>query len=112
VLGISVINFNINPVEPVQAMVPTQGVSIADARAQGVGDTDLVHLLFTYVGGGDMQPEVAVIEGLLAPGTVSAVVAVFQGLFPAMTQAQTEGQALAALANCPAVQTALGAVLA
>jgi|HubBroStandDraft_1064217.scaffolds.fasta_scaffold768437_1 hypothetical protein len=110
-LGIIVTSMNINPVGPATSTVPMGGISIPSAEAQGVGPDDLVHLLFDYIGSEGIQPEVAVIEQLLAPGTVSAVVALFTGLFPVLTTAGAEGRALGALANLPAVVTALQAVL-
>jgi hypothetical protein len=110
-LGIVVTSMNINPVGPATSTVPMSGISIPSAEAQGVGPDDLVHLLFEYIGSEGIQPEVAVIEQLLAPGTVSAVVALFTGLFPALTTAGAEGRALGALANLPAVVTALQSAL-
>lgn len=111
VLGIIVTSLNINPVGFAGASIPMSGVSIPTAEALGVGPNDLVHLLFQYVGSGGDQPEVAVIEQLLAPGTVSAIVALFAGLFPALSTAAAEGRALAALANIASVATALQSVL-
>src|SRR5579863_3461415 len=84
-LGIIATRLEINPVGPAGADIPMNGISIPNAEALGVVPDDLVHLLFQYIGGGDMQPEVAVIEQLLAPGTVSAVIALFGGLFPALS---------------------------
>jgi hypothetical protein len=110
-LGIIVTSLEINPVGPVTAIIPLAGISIPNAEAQGVGPDDLVHLLFDYIGSDGIQPEVAVIEQLLAPGTVSAVVALFTGLFPALTTAGAEGRALAALANLAPVVAALLAAL-
>ncbi len=106
-LGIFVTTLEINPVG-----FPSNGISIASAEAAGVGPDDLIHLLFQYIGGGDMQPEVAVIEQLIAPATVSAVVALYDGLFPALSAAQSESRAITALANLPAVAAALQAALA
>jgi len=106
-LGIIVTTLEINPVG-----FPSNGISIASAQAAGVGPDDLIHLLFQYIGGGDMQPEVAVIEQLIASGTVSAVVALFEGLFPDLSAVQSESRAITALANLPAVAAALQAALA
>ena len=106
-LGLFVTTLEINPVG-----FPSNGISIADAQAAGVGPDDLIHLLFQYIGGGDMQPEVAVIEQLIAPGTVSAVVALFDGLFPALSAVQSESRAITALANLPPVAAALQSALA
>ncbi len=111
-LGIFVTTLEINPVGPAGSDIPLNGVSIAQAQAAGVGPDDLIHLLFQYIGGGDMQPEVAVIEQLIAPGTVSAVVALFDGLFPALSAVQAESRAITALANLPAVAAALQSALA
>ncbi len=111
-LGIFVTTLEINPVGPLGSEIPLNGISIAQAQAAGVGPDDLIHLLFQYIGGGDMQPEVAVIEQLIAPGTVSAVVALFDGLFPALSAVQSESRAITALANLPAVAVALQAALA
>jgi hypothetical protein len=108
VLGIIVTSMEIGPVG---SAVNISGVSIPNAEALGVGPDDLVHLLFQYVGGGDNQPEVAGIEQLIAPGTVSAVVALFGGLFPALSTAGAEGRALAALADLPSLSAALLAAL-
>ncbi len=110
-LGIIVTSLEINPAGPAGANIPMSGVSIPNAEALGVGPDDLVHLLFQYVGGEGNQPEVAVIEQLLAPCTVSAVIALFGGLFPALSAVQSEGRALTALANLPSVATALKAAL-
>jgi hypothetical protein len=110
-LGIIVTGMEINPVGPVTAIIPLAGISIPNAEAQGVGPDDLVHLLFDYIGSEGITPEVAVIEQLLAPGTVSAVVALFTGLFPSLTTAGAEGRALAALANLAPVVAALLAAL-
>jgi hypothetical protein len=110
-LGIIVTSMNINPVGSNAAVIPLAGVSIPSAEALGVGPDDLVHLLFDYIGSQGNQPEVAVIEQLIAPGTVSAVVALFTGLFPALTTAGAEGRALAALANLAPVTAALLAAL-
>ena len=111
-LGIIVTSLEINPVGAADIGVPMSGISLAQAQAAGVGPDDLVHLLFEYVGGQGNQAEVAVIEQLIAPGTVSAVIALFDGLFPALGAAQSESRALTALANLPAVATALQAALA
>jgi|SRR5271166_6768756 len=111
-LGIFVTTLEINPVGPAGSDIPLNGIGIAQAQAAGVGPDDLIHLLFQYIGGGDMQPEVAVIEQLIAPGTVSAVVALFDGLFPALSAVQSESRAITALANLPAVAAALQAALA
>jgi len=105
-LGIIVTSMEINPVG-----MNMPFVSLPNAEALGVSPDDLVHLLFQCVGGGDNLPEVAVIEQLIAPGTVSALIGLFGGLFPAMSAVQTEGRALTALANLPAVSTALKAAL-
>jgi hypothetical protein len=111
-LGIIVTSLEINPVGPAGSDIPMNGISIPQAQALGVGPDDLVHLLFEYVGGEGNQPEVAVIEQLLAPATVSAVVALFDGLFPALSAVQAESRAITALANLPSVATALQAALA
>jgi hypothetical protein len=108
-LGIFVTRLDINPVVP---DAPTRGVSIPDAEALGIVPDDLVHLLFEYAGGEGNQAEVAVIEKLIAPCTVSGVLAVFSGLFPSLTASQTESRALTALANLPAVAAALQTALA
>jgi hypothetical protein len=110
-LGIIVTSMNINPVGSDASVIPLAGVSIPNAEALGVGPDDLVHLLFDYIGSQGTQPEVAVIEQLIAPATVSAVVALFTGLFPALTPAGAEGRALAALANLAPVTAALLAAL-
>ena len=110
-LGIIVTTLEINPVGPAGSDIPLNGIGIAQAQALGVGPDDLIHLLFQYIGGGDMQPEVAVIEQLIAPATVSAVVALFDGLFPALSTVQAESRAITALANLPAVATALHTAL-
>jgi len=106
-LGIFVTSLEINPVG-----FPSNGITIAQAQDAGVGPDDLVHLLFEYVGGEGNQPEVAVIEQLIAPGTVSAVVALFDGLFLTLSAVQAESRALTALANLPAVAAALQSALA
>jgi hypothetical protein len=111
-LGIFVTTLEINPVGPAGSEIPLNGIGITQAQAAGVGPDDLIHLLFQYIGGGDMQPEVAVIEQLIAPGTVSAVVALFDGLYPALSAVQAESRAITALANLPAVATALQSALA
>ena len=108
-LGIIVTRLEINPVVP---DAPTKGVGISDAEALGILPDDLVHLLFEYVGSEGNQAEVAVIEQLIAPATVSGVLALFSGLFPSLTAAQIESRALTALANLPAVATALQSALA
>jgi hypothetical protein len=110
-LGIVVTSMNINPVASAPVAIPTAGISIPTAESLGVGPDDLVHLLFDYVGSEGMQPEVAVIEQLLAPGTVSALVALFGALFPALSTAGAEGKALTALANLAPVAAALLAAL-
>jgi hypothetical protein len=110
-LGIVVTGMNINPVSPVPAPIPSAGISIPTAESLGVGPDDLVHLLFDYVGSEGNQPEVAVIEQLLAPGTVSALVALFGGLFPGLSAAGSEGKALTALANLAPVAATLLALL-
>ena len=108
-LGIIVTSMDINPVGI--ADVPLSGITIPQAQAAGVGPDDLVHLLFEYVGGEGNQAEVAVMEQVIAPGTVSAVVALFNVLFPALSAVQSESRALTALADLPAVTTALQAAL-
>jgi hypothetical protein len=106
-LGIIVTGLEINPVGSPAGSIPMDGVSIPDAEALGVGPDDLVHLLFDFVGSEGMQPEVAVTEQLLAPATVSAVIALFASLFPALSTPQAESRALAALAALASVAVAL-----
>jgi hypothetical protein len=110
-LGIIVTSLDINPVGSTAVPVPLSGVSIPNAQALGVTVDDLVHLVFSYIGSQGNQAEVAVIEQLIAPATVGAVVALFTGLFPAATQVQADGRALSALAGIPAVTTALHGAL-
>src|SRR5271155_2360106 len=105
-LGIIVTSMEVNPVGMNMPLV-----SIPNAEALGVGPADLIHLLFQCVGGGDNLPEVAVIEQLIARGAFGALIALCGGLFPAMSAVQTEGRALPALANLPAVSPALKAAL-
>ena len=106
-LGIIVTSLGINPVGAGAAGIPVTGIGIAQAQSAGVTPDDLVHLVFEYVGGEGNQAEVAVVEQLIAPATVSAVVALFDGLFPGLSAIQSESRALTALANLPAVASAL-----
>jgi len=108
-LGVVVTGLDINPVGAADMGVPMSGVTIAQAQALGVGPDDLVHLLFGYVGGQGNQAEVAVIEQILETVTVNAIIALFNGLFPGLSAAQSESRALTALANLPTVATALQA---
>jgi hypothetical protein len=108
-LGIIVTRLEINPVVP---NAPLNGVSISDAQTLGIGPDDLVHLLFEYVGGEGNQAEVAVIEPLLAPATVSSIIALFDGLFPSLSAVQSESRALTALANLHSVAAAVQSALA
>lgn len=110
-LGIVVTGLEINPVGATDAL-PVGMVGITQAQALGVGPDDLVHLLFTYVGSQGNQAEVAVIEQLLAQATVSAIIAIFNGLFPGLSAVQSESRALTALANIPSVASALQTALA
>ena len=110
-LGIIVTGLEINPVGGASPM-PVGNVGAAQAQALGVGPDDLVHLLFTYVGNQGNQSEVAVIEQLLAQATISAIIAIFNSLFPGLNAAQSESRALTALANIPSVATAVQTALA
>ena len=112
-LGITVTGFIINPVGDVYGI---PNLTVAQAVAAGVGPDDLVHLLFSYLGGGQNQtPEVSVIAGLLAPANVSAIIALMNGLFgygpTGFDPTAALGHALTALANLPAVVAALEAAL-
>lgn len=107
VLGIIVTSLEINPIGP----NAPGGVSIQDAQALGIGPDDLVHLLFQFAGGGDIRPEVAVIEQLIAPSTISSVIALFSGLFPLLTPDKIESRVLTMLANLPSVAKALQSTL-
>jgi len=86
------------------------GLSIQDAQALGVGPDDLVHLLFDYAGSDGMHPEVAAIEQLISPATVSAVIALFAGLFPGLSSSQAASRALAALAALVSMAGALRSI--
>jgi hypothetical protein len=112
-LGISVTGFIVNPVGDVYGI---PNLTVAQAVAAGVGPDDLVHLLFSYLGGGQGQtPEVSVIAGLLAPANMGALIALMNGLFgygpTGYDPTAGLGHALSALANLPAVETALHAAL-
>jgi hypothetical protein len=110
-LGIIVTSLDINPIGSAAGTIPLSGVSIPNAQALGIGPDDAVHLVFNYIGSQGNQAEVGVIEQLLTPATVSGVIAVFVGLFPGASAVQAESRALTALANLPAVTTALHGAL-
>jgi hypothetical protein len=112
-LGITVTGFIINPIGDVYGI---PNMTVAQAEAQGVGPDDLVHLLFTFLGAATGQtPEVSVIQQLLAPGTVSAILALMTALFgygpTGYDPIAGLGQALSALAAIPAVVAAVKAAL-
>jgi hypothetical protein len=109
-LGIIVTGLEISPVGSPPGSVPLDGVSIPDAEALGVGPDDLVHLIFNYVGSEGIQPAVAMAEQLLTPATVSAIIALFGSLFPALSNPQAESRALAALAALASVAAALQSI--
>jgi hypothetical protein len=109
-LGIIVTAMEINPVGSTAGSIPVAGVSISDAVALGVAPDDLVHLLFDFVGSEGLQPEVAAVEQLISPATVSAVIALFGSLFPALSTPQAESRALAALAALASVAAALQSI--
>jgi hypothetical protein len=112
-LGITVTGFIINPIGDIYGI---PNMTVAQAEAQGVGPDDLVHLLFTFLGAATGQtPEVSVIQQLLAPGTVSAILALMTALFgygpTGYDPIAGLGQALSALAALPAVVAAVKAAL-
>ena len=112
-LGITVTGFIVNPVGDVYGI---PNLTVAQAVAAGVGPDDLVHPLFSFLGGGQGQtPEVSVIAGLIAPANMGALIALMNGLFgygpTGYDPVAGLGQALSALANLPAVASALQAVM-
>jgi len=109
-LGVIVTNMEIHPVGSAPGGLPMAGLSIQDAQALGVGPDDLVHLLFDYAGSDGMHPEVAAIEQLISPATVSAVIALFAGLFPGLSSSQAASRALAALAALVSMAGALRSI--
>jgi hypothetical protein len=112
-LGITVTGFIVNPIGDVYGI---PNLTVAQAAAAGVGPNDLVHLLFSYLGGGQGQtPEVSVIAGLLAPANVSAVIALMNALFgygpTGFDPSAALGHALNALAELASVASAVEAAL-